>query len=294
MAEFLLSLAAEKQLNINDEQFSALLDSQDSLAHLRKEFHIPIIETLPDVDANLVNVKDECVYMCGNSLGLCPKITSVMMNEELNKWAKRGVIGHFDDSARPWVAIGDFPLESMAKVVGAHPSEVAVMNSLTVNVHLMMVPFYTPTETRYKILIEDKAFPSDHYAVESQIRFHGRDPDDALVLLKPRAGENTLRTEDILEVIEKEGDSIALVMLSGVQYYTGQLFDIPTITKAAKAKGCSVGWDLAHAVGNAVLELHEWNVDFACWCSYKYLNSGPGSIAGIFVHSSHDVNTRNR
>ncbi|KAJ1932875.1 Kynureninase (L-kynurenine hydrolase), partial [Linderina pennispora] len=202
----------------------------------------------------------------------------------LDEWAHRGVVGHHRHSlGRPWVEYRQQVVEKMAPLFGAKPVEVGVMNSLTVNVHLMLASFYKPTAERFKILIEAKAFPSDHYAVESQIQWH-KLPQEAMLLAKPREGERTLRTEDILRLIEEQGEHIAVVMLSGVQYYTGQVFEMEKITKAAQAKGCVVGWDLAHAAGNVPVQLHDWNVDFACWCTYKYMNSGPGGIAGFFVH----------
>lgn len=202
------------------------------------------------------------------------------------QWGTHGVEGHFTEP-RPWVTVDETCVEGMARVVGALPSEVALMNSLTANLHLMMVSFYRPTPVRRKILIEAKSFPSDFIAVESQIRFHGYDPADALIELSPRSGELTLRHEDILDVIAQQGPTIALVLVSGVQYYTGQAFDLPAIVSAGHAAGAVVGADLAHAVGNLELRLHDWDVDFAVWCTYKYLNSGPGNIGGAFVHERH-------
>lgn len=255
--------------------FARDIDKDDPLASLRAEFYIP-------------KAKDgsECIYLCGNSLGLQPKAVETAVKQELEDWKTLGVEGHFH-AKNPWMPYHEFLTKQMANLVGAKPIEVVAMNSLTVNLHLMMVSFYRPTKTRHKIVIEGGAFPSDQYAVASQIRYHGFDPATSLIELKPRAGEATLRTEDIEALIAKEGDSIALIMLGGVNYYTGQLFDMARITKAGHAKGCVVGFDLAHAVGNAILKLHEWGVDFACWCSYKYLNSGPGSVAGCFVHERH-------
>ncbi|MEM7038295.1 MAG: kynureninase, partial [Bacteroidota bacterium] len=206
--------------------------------------------------------------------------------QELDDWAALGVEGHFH-AKNPWMPYHEFLTESMANVVGARPSEVVVMNSLTVNLHLLMVSFYRPTKDRFKIIIEADAFPSDRYAVISQIKFHGYDPADALIELRSKSGHPVIPTEEILETIEKEGDQVALVMLGGVNYYTGQTFEMDKITKAGHAKGCVVGFDLAHGAGNLHLQLHDWNVDFACWCSYKYLNSGPGGLSGIFVHERH-------
>uniref|UniRef100_A0A671KVI2 Abnormal fluorescence under UV illumination n=1 Tax=Sinocyclocheilus anshuiensis TaxID=1608454 RepID=A0A671KVI2_9TELE len=189
--------------------------------------------------------------------------------------------------SRPWAWAEETLEELMAKIVGAKPEEVALMNGLTVNLHLLMLSFYKPTPKRYKILLEDMAFPSDHYAIESQIRLRGQDVTDSMLIITPRQGDDTIRTEDIVSVIEREGDAIALVMLSGVQYYTGQLFNMEAITRAGHTKGCLVGFDCAHAVGNAELQLHDWNVDFACWCSYKYVNSGAGGLAGAYIHEKH-------
>lgn len=281
--ESLKTIALENKKDISSEEFAKLMDSQDKLC-FRTQFNYPKIKDYPFGDASLCNVEDDCVYLCGNSLGLQPKQTKEFVNVELDKWAKRGVVGHFDDSERPWVDIGDTCVEASAKVVGAKPVEVAIMNSLTVNLHLLLISFFRPTAKRYKILLEGKAFPSDHYAVESQLKLHGLDPKTSMILAWPREGENTLRNEDIIRLIEEHGESLAVVIFSGVQFYTGQLFDLEGITKAGHAQGAIVGFDLAHAVGNVHLKLHDWGVDFACWCTYKYLNAGPGGIAGLFVH----------
>jgi len=224
--------------------------------------------------------------MCGNSLGLQPKRTKQFLNQELEDWATFGVEGHFH-AKNPWLPYHEFLAESYAKIVGAKSSEVVAMNTLTVNLHLMMVSFYRPSQKRHKIIIEGDAFPSDIYAVESQIKHHGFLPESSLIKLRPRDGESAIRTEDIAAIIAAEGDEIALIMLGGVNYYTGQVFDFEIITKLAHAKEINVGFDLAHAAGNIKLELHKWGVDFAVWCSYKYLNSGPGSVAGAFVHEKH-------
>ena len=221
--------------------------------------------------------------MCGNSLGLQPKRTKDYLKQELEDWADFGVEGHFH-AKTPWMPYHEFLTESYAKIVGAKNTEVIAMNTLTVNLHLMMVSFYRPTKERYKIIIEADAFPSDIYAVESQIQHHKLKVNDALIKLTPRIGEALIRTEDVEKIIEEEGDSIALIMLGGVNYYTGQLFDIERITKVAQEQGVYVGFDLAHAAGNVKLNLHTWGVDFAVWCSYKYLNSGPGSVAASFIH----------
>lgn len=260
--------------DLNSKEFAQYMDKNDELSNFRDKFYFP-------------KHKDQQVlYFVGNSLGLQPKKTEEYLNKELSKWKNIGVRGHFE-SDKPWFNYEDFAVEMLSRVVGAKPSEVAVMNTLTTNLHLLMVPFYKPTSKRHKILIEENPFPSDMFAVQSQIKYHGHSVEDSLLIIGPRKGEHTIRTEDILELIEKEGDSIALVLLSGVQFLTGQAFEMEKIVKSGHSKGCIVGFDLAHAVGNLELFLHDWNVDFACFCSYKYLNSGPGSIAGIFVHENH-------
>ncbi len=259
----------------NTSDFASKLDAKDELQHYRNEFHIPLQKN-----------GEEHIYMCGNSLGLQPKRTKEFLNQELEDWATFGVEGHFH-AKNPWMPYHEFLTESYAKIVGAKPAEVVAMNTLTVNLHLMLVSFYRPTENRHKIIIEGDAFPSDIYAVESQIKHHGLTPEKSLIKLRPRVGESAIRTEDIHEIIEREGDEIALIMLGGVNYYTGQVFDFEKITKIAHNKGINVGFDLAHAAGNIKLELHKWGVDFAVWCSYKYLNSGPGSVAAAFIHEKH-------
>lgn len=261
-----------------DESFARDMDKADNLAAYRAQFHIP---KMPD--------GRDTIYLCGNSLGLQPKAVEGALMQELSDWRDLGVEGHFH-AKNPWLPYHEFLADNYAALVGAKPGEVVAMNSLTVNLHLMMVSFYRPTADRFKIIIEGGAFPSDQYAVKTQIAFHGLDPATALIELTPRAGEKLLRTEDIEAVIAREGAQVALVMLGGVNYYTGQFYDIPRITKAGHAEGCIVGFDLAHAAGNVILQLHDWNVDFACWCSYKYLNSGPGSLAGCFVHERHGRN----
>ena len=228
----------------------------------------------------------EVAYFAGNSLGLQPRATRVELNEDLDEWARLGVEGHLD-AARPWLPYHELLTAPAARLVGALPAEVVVMNSLTVDLHLLMVSFYRPSGARTRIVIEDAAFPSDSYAVRSQVKFHGQDPDTAVVRLKPRAGEHTLRTEDVSSFLKAEGDTVALLLLGGVNYLTGELLDIPAITAAGRQAGAVVGWDLAHAAGNVPLQLHEWGADFAAWCSYKYLNSGPGAPAGVFVHERH-------
>ncbi len=253
------------------------LDAADPLREFRERFHIP------------KHNGGEAVYFTGNSLGLQPKTVRTFIEQELKDWETLGVEGHVH-AKNPWLPYHEFLTESLARIVGAKPIEVVAMNSLTTNLHLLMVSFYRPTAQRYKIVIEKGAFPSDQYAVESQLKFHGVTDQNALIELTPREGENTLRTEDILETIEKEGESIALIMLGGVNYYTGQAFDMQAITEAGHKKGCVVGFDLAHAAGNIELKLHDWDVDFAAWCSYKYLNAGPGAIGSAFVHERHSQN----
>ena len=253
------------------QEFAAQQDKADELSHFRNMFHIP------QKDGQDVR------YFTGNSLGLQPKIARELVLEEFDAWAEHGVEGHFEGK-RPWFHYHKFTKGMMARIVGALASEVVVMNSLTVNLHLMMVSFYRPHKQRFKIITEGGAFPSDQYALETQVRYHGFDPQEAIVELLPRPGEYTLRTEDILAAIDTHGNELALVMMGGVQYFTGQLFDLKTITDAGHAAGATVGFDLAHAAGNVPLQLHDWNVDFAVWCTYKYLNSGPGNLAGAYVH----------
>lgn len=267
-----------------DEAFARSLDQADPLRAFRGEFHIP---RAADVGGN---GPGESVYLVGNSLGLQPRATRGAMEEDLEAWARLGVEGHFH-AKHPWFPAHEEVRGMLAGVVGAQPREVVAMNSLTTNLHLLMVSFYRPTRERYKIVIEDAAFPSDSYAARSQAEFHapraGFDPADAVVRLRPREGESTLRTADILEAIDRDHGSIALVMLGGVNYLTGQRLAMEEITRAARERGIAVGWDLAHAAGNVELRLHDWGPDFAAWCSYKYLNSGPGAIAGAFVHERH-------
>jgi kynureninase len=222
-------------------------------------------------------------YFCGNSLGLQPKSVAYLMEKELQDWAKYGVEGHFK-AGYPWFSYHHFFAERLGKIVGAGKDEVVAMNTLTVNLHMLMLSFYRPEEKRYKILMEAGAFPSDQYAVETQVRMHGYDPDDAIIEITPAIGSNLIEDQDIINAITEAGESLALVMIGGVNYYTGQFFDLKNITRAAHTAGAYAGFDLAHAVGNIPLQLHDWNVDFACWCSYKYLNSGPGGVGGAYVH----------
>ena len=251
------------------------LDAADPLAGFRHEFHLP---EGPDGSPQ--------IYLAGNSLGAVPRAAAGYVHAELERWARLGVAGHFAGEPA-WEPYHKLLTDSLGRLVGGHPSEVVAMNSLTVNLHLLMVSFYDPTPARHKVLIEDGAFPSDHFAVESQIRQRGRDPATSLVLARPRAGEETLRREDLLALIATHGAELALVLLPGVQYYTGQVLPMAEISVAAHGVGARVGLDLAHAVGNVPLALHDWNVDFAVWCSYKYLNGGPGGIGGAFVHERH-------
>lgn len=262
----------------NTMAFAKQLDANDPLQAYRSQFLFP------------QHNGHDVVYFTGNSLGLQPKSTQSYIQQELNDWAKFGVEGHFL-AKNPWMHYHEFLTEKMAKIVGGKPSEVVMMNQLTVNLHLLMVSFYRPTKQRYKILCEAKAFPSDQYALQSQVKFHGFDPSDALIELAPREGEYNVRHEDVLTAIEKNKDSLALIMIGGVNYFSGQVFDMKAITEAGHKVGAVVGFDLAHGAGNINLELHHWNVDFACWCSYKYLNAGPGSVAGAFVHEKHHKST---
>ena len=253
------------------------LDEEDSLRSFRNKFIFP------------QHNGDPVLYFCGNSLGLQPIAVRQAVNDELDHWGEHAVEGHFR-GRKPWMYYHKFLTDSTARLVGAYPHEVVVMNTLSVNLHLMMVSFYRPSGKRYKIIMEAGAFPSDQYAVESQVRFHGYDPADAIIEVAPREGEHTLREADILDTIARHGEETALVLFSGVQYYTGQNFDLEVITKAAHQAGAYAGFDLAHAAGNVMLQLHDWGADFAVWCSYKYLNSGPGGPSGVFVHERHASN----
>ncbi len=255
----------------NTREFARTLDKEDPLAKYKDEFIFPEINN------------KKVIYFTGNSLGLQPKSAKKYVDEVMDDWAKLAVEGHFY-AEKPWWEYHERFSEKLAKVVGAKPSEITVMNTLTVNLHLLMVSFYRPDAKRYKIICEEKAFPSDQYMIASQVKFHGFNPEDAVVEVKKRPGENHFRTEDILMKIEEIGDECALVLFGGVNYYSGQVLDMETITKAGHKAGAKVGWDLAHAAGNIELKLHEWNVDFAAWCSYKYMNSGPGNASGCFIH----------
>ena len=262
----------------NNSDFANSLDDKDPLKKFRQKFFIPQHDG------------KDCVYFTGNSLGLQPKTTSQYVQQELDDWANLGVEGHFQ-AKNPWMPYHEIFPKQLSAIVGCKENEVVAMNQLTVNLHLLMVSFYRPNKQRYKIICEAKAFPSDQYAFETQAKYHGLNPDETVIEVTPREGEYTLRTEDILSTIKQHGESVAIVLFGGVNYYTGQLFDIKAISAAAHAVGSYAGFDLAHAVGNVELKLHEWNVDFACWCSYKYLNSGPGGVAGVYINEKHVTNS---
>jgi kynureninase len=265
---------------VADEDFARQLDSEDPLRGFRDKFHLPLSKN-----------GEPLIYFAGNSLGPMPKAAREIVGEELDNWAKLGVDAHHATET-PWYTYHQALRDPTARIVGAKPLEVICMNSLTVNLHLMMATFYRPTKSRFKILMEEPAFPSDTYAIKTQIAHHGLDPNDALILARPKKDKFTIRTDDIVNLIEKNADQLAVVMLAGVNFFTGQLFDIERITATAQAHGIVVGFDLAHAVGNVPLTLHDWNADFAVWCSYKYLNAGPGAVAGAFVHERHATNTK--
>lgn len=259
-------------------EFAKQQDRKDELSIYRDRFHIP-----------KDNAENELIYFCGNSLGLQPKSTKDYINQELEDWANLGVEGHLE-AKNPWLPYHEFLTESMANLVGAKPIEVVTMNTLTANLHFMMISFYQPTKSRYKIVIESDAFPSDKYAVESQLRHHGFDDKKSLIIWKPREGEELLHYEDLEAILDEQGDEIALIMIGGVNYYTGQYFDLKRITELGQRHGCMVGFDCAHGAGNVELNLHDSGADFAVWCTYKYMNSGPGSLAGCFVHERHAYN----
>jgi len=264
---------------LNTIEYAKQLDENDPLKGFRNKFYIPI-----------VNGK-ECIYFTGNSLGLQSKTTQDHVLTELEDWANFGVEGHFH-AKNPWFSYHELFPEMAAKIVGALPEEVVVMNQLTVNLHILLTSFYRPTKERFRIICEAKAFPSDQYALETQARLHGFDPNEAVIDVAPRDGEHIIRTEDIIATIDRYKDSVAVLLFGGVNYYTGQLFDIAAITKATHDAGAYAGFDLAHAAGNVELKLHNWDVDFACWCSYKYLNSGPGGVASAFIHQKHISNSQ--
>ena len=259
----------------NSLDYAKQLDQEDPISYLRNQFHIP-----RDKHGK------EWLYFTGNSLGLQPKITSKYIEQELDDWANFGVEGHFE-AKNPWLSYHELLTDTMAKVVGAKPVEVVVMNTLTTNIHLLMVSFYQPSKTKYKIIIESDAFPSDRYAVQSQLSFHGFDPEEALIEWKPKEGKELLELEDLKSILDSQGDEVALLLIGGVNYYTGQYLDIKKIAELGHAKKCMVGIDLAHGAGNIQPNLHNSSIDFAAWCTYKYLNSGPGSLSGLFVHEKH-------
>jgi kynureninase len=265
---------------VADEDFARQLDAEDPLRGSRDKFHLPLGKDGKPL-----------IYFAGNSLGLMPKSARGIVEEELDNWAKLGVDAHHA-TGTPWYTYYEALREPTARLAGAEPLEVICMNSLTVNLHLMMATFYRPTKSRFKILMEEPAFPSDTYAIKTQIAHYGLDPNDVLILARPRKGEFTIQTQDIVDLINGHADQLAVVMFAGVNFFTGQLFDIERITAAAQTRGIVVGFDLAHAIGNVPLTLHDWNVDFAVWCSYKYLNAGPGAVAGAFVHERHATNTK--
>jgi kynureninase len=258
----------------NTLDFALELDKRDTLSRFRDEFIIP------------QHNGQDIIYLCGNSLGLQPKATAGVIAQQLNNWSKYAVGGWFEGDT-PWMFYHKQLTNSLAGIVGALPAEVVAMNTLTVNLHFLLVSFYKTSTKRFKILMEGGAFPSDQYAVESQVRFHGYDSKEAIIEVFPREGEDTLRTEDILQKISENADELALVLFGGINYYTGQFYDLEAITSAGHAAGAFVGFDLAHAAGNVPLKLHDWGADFACWCSYKYVNSSPGGISGAFIHQKH-------
>tara|TARA_R110002072_G_scaffold124085_1_gene259502 strand:- start:21941 stop:23203 length:1263 start_codon:yes stop_codon:yes gene_type:complete len=262
----------------NSLDYARSQDEQDSLNKFRSRFRLPLNDN-----------GEPLIYLCGNSLGLQPVKTESYIKQELEDWAKFGVEGH-TDAKHPWLPYHEFLTQSMAKIVGAKPSEVVIMNTLTTNLHLMMVSFYQPTKTKYKIIVESDAFPSDKYAVESQLKFHGYDPKEGLILWKPRPGEDLCRFEDLENIMKEQGDEVALLMIGSTNYYSGQAFPLKKITELGHKHNCMVGFDLAHGAGNIQPNLHEVGADFAVWCTYKYLNSGPGSLGGCFVHERHENN----
>jgi kynureninase len=264
----------------NSLEFAKRSDREDPMASFREKFHIPVD-----------NQGNELIYFCGNSLGLQPKSTAGYIQQELDDWAKMGVVGHVK-AAHPWMPYHEYLNAKMARIVGAKPSEVVIMNTLTTNLHLMMVSFYRPTNQRYKIIIESDAFPSDKYAVQSQLDFHGIDPEKGLVLWSPRPGEELCRVEDLEQLLDEQGEEVALLLIGSTNYYSGQSFPLKQITQLGHRHGCMVGFDLAHGAGNIQPALHDSDADFAVWCTYKYLNSGPGSLAGCFVHERHGHNKK--
>eukprot|EP00123_Amoebidium_parasiticum_P001303 comp12360_c0_seq1/m.7239 comp12360_c0_seq1/g.7239 ORF comp12360_c0_seq1/g.7239 comp12360_c0_seq1/m.7239 type:complete len:473 (-) comp12360_c0_seq1:460-1878(-) len=286
LPEVLQHLASKHGAKLTSRELAEKLDAADPLAKFKDQFYNPTLGSMKGASPEYIAEQGAdagSIYFCGNSLGIQPKVTAVLVEEEMAKWRNVGVQGHLY-GPRPWVRLADTLSEDMAPIVGAETSEVVVMNTLTVNLHMMMCSFYRPTADRYKILIESKAFPSDHYAVLSQVKLHGYD-ESAMVIVDSEAGSAA-----VYEALEKYGKEIALVMLPGIHYYTGLVYDMEGITAEAHKHGCVMGWDLAHAAGNIILKLHDWDVDFACWCTYKYMNTGPGCMAGAFVHKKHHSN----
>lgn len=282
--QYFTAIANEKKVQVDSEAFARLMDEKDELRNIRQRFEYPKMKQLVLVDLEKVDPEEDSVYLCGNSLGLMPRGVRDTVGQVMQKWSDLAVYGHHHGE-HPWYICDEELIESMSRIVGASTDEVAIMNQLTSNLHFLLLSFYRPTESRFKILFEDRAFPSDHYAYESQARLHGLDPANVLIPLKPRPGEYCLRTEDIEATLAAEGASISLVCFSGVQYYTGQNFDMARITRSGHEAGAMVGWDLAHSVGNVELALHDWDVDFAVWTTYKYLNTGAGGTGGAFVHA---------
>ncbi|KAG4412465.1 Kynureninase (L-kynurenine hydrolase) [Cadophora malorum] len=275
----------------NTLEYAQSLDAKDHMRSFREKFIIPSKSNIKTKKVVQPESEDPCIYFCGNSLGLQPRATREYISKYLDTWATIGVHGHFrpleNSPMIQWQLLAEDVSRQFAPIVGASPSEVGIMASLTVNLHLLMASFYTPTATKNKIILDWKAFPSDHFAIESQIRQHGYNPEESMILIGPEEGTFEVTTEKILSVIDEHASTTALLLLPGIQYYTGQFFDMKTITAYAQSKGLTVGWDLAHAVGNVPLQLHDWNVDFAVWCTYKYLNSGPGGVGGFYVHERH-------
>lgn len=275
-------------IDVDSPDFAMRMDKEDPLQSFRKLFHYPKKKCVrhDDIKDNSKDDEENCIYFCGHSLGLQPKTLENELHDAITNWAKRGVQCHFYGKY-PAASSDNMLKENMAYMIGSETNEVALMNSLTVNIHVLLSSFYKPTLQRHKILMLEQGFPSDLYAVQSHVRLRGYDPANTIVFMKPRPGSHLINPKDVLSFIEKEGDKFALIFLEGVHFYSGQLFDMKNITRVGHKKGCVVGFDLAHAVGNVKLHLHEWNVDFAMWCTYKYLNSGPGSMGAIFVHSRH-------
>ncbi|XP_075585466.1 kynureninase isoform X2 [Dermatophagoides farinae] len=282
--------AHEWNVSIESAEFARLMDKHDPLCSFRQMFTFPKKADLPNIDKiNLKDPEEECIYLCGQSLGLKPKLLDQNVQKVLDNWANKGVHSHFHGYLP--AALSDLPAKKlMARMVGAQENEIAILNGLTVNLHLLLATFYRPDSNRYKLMIEDHAFPSDTYVAKSQLRSHGISPEKGLILLKPRKGENLLNEDDIIRLFDEQGDQIKVALLPAVQYYTGQLLNVKRLTEAAQKRGILVGVDLAHAVGNVPIYLDDWNVDFAAWCTYKYMNAGAGSMAGIYVNEKYFAN----